>query len=273
MNTSHYWIYETQKAGSTGVQTIQLQRSLPSWCLPTDFTFDGVFGEKTKIAVTQFQEAMKLNTDGVAGRRSISLLGIWCDLEKGFDASHWQEIDWSVLDRANLGFKFANFKATEGATFQDPKFFENCEYATEIGLEVGAYHFATFDKSPQDEAYNFFRTLNRHVTSVYLDLEKRDPPLKGRELADWVICFMLEMQKHTMFSLSYGIYTSTNYLREKDLQDALAFRQFDLWSANWKEQPLSVPWESWFIWQYTSEGEIEGITGKVDLDWRVVRLM
>jgi len=92
MRSSHYWIYETLREGSSGTQTLQLQRSLPLWSQSQDFSCDGKFGGKTSQAVHSFQEAMGLTVDGIAGKRTISLLGVWCELEKGFDASHWQKI-------------------------------------------------------------------------------------------------------------------------------------------------------------------------------------
>ena len=45
-----------------------------------------------------------------------------------------------------------------------------------------------------------------------------------------------------------------------------------LWVANWHVAAPLVPagdWAgySWSVWQWASDGEVDGITGNVDLDW------
>ena len=48
-----------------------------------------------------------------------------------------------------------------------------------------------------------------------------------------------------------------NYLNYENL------KQFDLWLARWNN---AKPSEQCGIWQYTSQGKIDGINGNVDLD-------
>ena len=89
-----YHIYSPLQIGSEDEQVKQLQRSLPTWTTPNLLSADGIFGSKTQAAVKAYQSAMELPVDGIVGQTTASALGLWVELEKGFDASHWQNISW-----------------------------------------------------------------------------------------------------------------------------------------------------------------------------------
>jgi lysozyme len=78
---------------------------------------------------------------------------------RGVDVSHHQgEIDWQQLKIENA--KFAYIKASEGATFRDPKFVENWNGALKAGVVSGAYHYYTLCKPGSEQANNFVGALN-----------------------------------------------------------------------------------------------------------------
>lgn len=73
---------------------------------------------------------------------------------RGVDVSAYQgQIDWETL--ADQGLSFAFIKATEGSSFEDPRFRENWTGARSAGLRVGAYHFFSFDSPGASQAQNF----------------------------------------------------------------------------------------------------------------------
>lgn len=264
-----YHIYSPLRIGSEDEQVKQLQRSLPIWTAPELLVADGIFGSKTEAAVKAYQSAMELTVDGVAGQTTASALGLWVELEKGFDASHWQNISWDDFKGDDLSF--AIFKATQGATFVDPEFSKNAERAAWLGLDVGAYHFADLAYSPIEEAANFCATVEgKPISSAFLDLEavSSEPDFRYRE---WVELWLDIVRASLPKCVEVGVYTSSRYLREISEQDFDYLRQFKLWGVNWSRQPLVVPWESWDYWQYTSKGRIVGIDGNVDLNFRVKR--
>ena len=169
-----YIVYELQRNGSRGGQALQIQRSLPIWTKSREFVCDGIYGTDTENAVRQFQEEMFLAVDGKVGETTGNALGLWRDVVQGFDASHYQTIDWNALEHDKINFCI--LKATEGATYQDPKFFKNSILAFQTGLDVGAYHYTSFNNSPFAEFEKFYTTC-RHTevpfNFMYLDLEHR----------------------------------------------------------------------------------------------------
>lgn len=72
----------------------------------------------------------------------------------GIDVSHHNgKLDWAKI--AASGVKFVFIKATEGATFKDPRFLENVRGASAAGLRVGAYHYFRPGISADQQAKNF----------------------------------------------------------------------------------------------------------------------
>ncbi|KAI0198657.1 glycoside hydrolase family 25 protein [Astrocystis sublimbata] len=74
---------------------------------------------------------------------------------QGFDISHYQS---SVNFGAaySSGARFVIIKATEGTTYQDPKFSSHYAGATNAGLIRGGYHFAHLDASSGAAQANYF---------------------------------------------------------------------------------------------------------------------
>jgi GH25 family lysozyme M1 (1,4-beta-N-acetylmuramidase) len=103
----------------------------------------------------------------------------------------------------------------------------------------------------------------------FLDLEERETSLSSSEIFQWVRTF-LETSASRFGRSQIGIYTSSNYLREKNLQSYDYLSQYHLWAASWSSQPLVTPWTTWDTWQYTDKGSVEWCKGPIDLNRRVV---
>jgi len=262
-----YYIYETLKVGDSSIQVTQLQRSLPVWASSQPVVADGVFGSATQEAVKNFQQASKLDADGIVGKVTASALGVWAQVENGFDISHWNTIYW---DKVPADIKFVEIKATEGVTYVDPAFYDNAQNARDLGLHVGAYHFTKFNNPPLKEAANFLECAHKAgVDSVTLDLEYRTSSLTSEKIQAWVLLFMRSCEAFYDVS-NIRIYTSRNYLHEKGLQAASGFDKYKLWAADWSSQPYALPWRKWDTWQYTNKGEVEWAESPIDLDRRTL---
>ena len=194
---------------------------------------------------------------------------------EGIDISHWQgPIDWAKVRAA--GKKFAYIKASEHTSFVDDKYATNRSRAKAAGLKVGAYHFARPDIGTADayaEADHFIRTADWTSGELrpVLDLEDTGG-LSSSALQTWVKAFVQRIHDRT--GVRAVIYVSPAFWSGKmGNSNWFAKNGYDvLWIAHWTTaKSPSVPaenWggESWTFWQYTSDGSVPGISGRVDLD-------
>ena len=205
---------------------------------------------------------------------------------KGIDISHWQgDIDWSNV--YNAGYKFAFAKATGGTGFIDGEFEGNMIEGHNVGMLIGAYHFAYPEyNDPVDEAQFFVSVAGEYLRVGYLrpvldiedDLNENSYPWKlGKEaLSNWIHEFMSTVESET--GVQPIIYVNKNYAN--DHLDT-SINQYQLWIAHWTCDTNRPPdtgdtgiWNNWDFWQYwepepenCGENFIPGInTGGVDLD-------
>jgi GH25 family lysozyme M1 (1,4-beta-N-acetylmuramidase) len=194
---------------------------------------------------------------------------------EGIDVSHWQgTIDWPAV--AAAGKLFAYIKASEGISFVDADFAANHAQAKAAGLYVGAYHYARPDATAGDavaEADHFIDTAQPAAGELLpvLDLED-DGGLSTAALQDWVQAYLGRI--HERLGVRGVIYVSPNFWKT-DMGDTTWFATAGypvLWIAHWTDAGApSVPaanWagNGWTFWQYTSNGTVPGISGRVDLD-------
>ncbi len=193
---------------------------------------------------------------------------------EGIDVSHWQNtIDWSKV--AAAGKTFAIIKATESTDYTDPLYATNHMRAKAAGLWTGAYHFAQPSLAANDailEADYFVSVINlgAHDLIPALDLEVSGG-LGTVALQNWVIAWMGEVTAR--IGIRPMIYTSPNFWKVY-MGDTTALADAGyktLWIAHWGVSTPTVAannWggHGWTFWQYTSDGTVPGITGRVDLD-------
>lgn len=210
---------------------------------------------------------------------SVTLLGclVQCKFEQfadlspkkytyGIDVSHHQkQIDWPQLKDGKA--RFVYIKATEGATFRDPRFIENWNGAQQAGLIPGAYHFFTFCRSGADQAENFLQVF-RQVKGTHLPVAI-DVELAGNcptrptpdELASELNSFIDRVKAGTgcrmLFYTTPGFYDS--YL-------AGHFDHYPLWLQSFNKKPGLKSKRAWNIWQFSNQGRVDGIEKPVDLN-------
>jgi GH25 family lysozyme M1 (1,4-beta-N-acetylmuramidase) len=195
---------------------------------------------------------------------------------EGIDVSKWQGvIDWPMVKAA--GKKFAITKATEGIGYEDGKYDANKAGAMANGIKFGAYHFARPDLNTSlteavGEADWFVDTAGYQAGMIIptLDLEgSGDKP--DTALIAWVQAWVGEV--YARLGVKPMIYASPSFW-SGHMSNTTWFADNGysvLWIAHWGVTSPSVPannWggKSWTFWQYTSDGVVPGISGRVDLD-------
>ncbi len=193
---------------------------------------------------------------------------------RGVDVSHHQgTIDWSLVYAD--GYTFAFVKATEGFTYNDPNFVSNMVNGNNAGLLMGAYHFARPDNnSAADEARHFVQMAGNYIGNGWLPpvLDLEDPPggrldqiYTSAQLTQWVQTWLDTVQART--GVEPIIYTNGHYANY--LQASL--NRYRLWMADPDGSPTTPPnnlghWTTWAFKQYYWYGNVNGISGDVDLD-------
>jgi GH25 family lysozyme M1 (1,4-beta-N-acetylmuramidase) len=191
---------------------------------------------------------------------------------EGIDISHWQgTVDWAKVRGAGKTFVFA--KATEGIGFLDANYASYKAGATALGLKFGAYHFARpGSNDPVKEADWFVdnAAMTHGMLVPVLDLEVTGG-LGTTALTSWVKAWLQRV--YDRLGVRPMIYVSPSFWRTA-MGDSRWFADNGyamLWLAHWGVTSPSVPasnWggKSWTFWQYTSDGVVPGISGRVDLD-------
>jgi GH25 family lysozyme M1 (1,4-beta-N-acetylmuramidase) len=195
---------------------------------------------------------------------------------EGIDVSKWQGvIDWPMVRAA--GKRFAITKATEGIGYEDGKYDANKAGAMGNGIKFGAYHFARPDLNGTlagavGEADWFVDTAGYEAGMIVptLDLE-RTGGKSDTALIAWTKAWVGRVDER--LGVKPMIYASPNFW-QTNMSNTTWFADngYDvLWVAHWGVGSPSVPgnnWggKSWTFWQYTSDGIVPGISGRVDLD-------
>jgi lysozyme len=180
---------------------------------------------------------------------------------KGIDVSHWQgDIDWKKV--ADDGVEFAFIKATEGTSFIDDKFLANVNGANAVGIKTGAYHFARFGcvEEAKEEARHFLDVVSK-VTLTYplaLDLEVDQKKVGKTKLTDAALAFLEEVEK-----AGYTIMLYSGKIFLENCLEECRLKKYPFWIARYNDDLCRDA----DIWQYTSEGKVNGIQGNVDMNW------
>lgn len=185
---------------------------------------------------------------------------------KGIDVSKWQgDIGFKKVKESEIDFVIIR----EGYGKKDPKqidkkFKENYQKAKDVGLNVGVYHYSYADSVEDAKLEAQFCLENiqgmQFEYPIVFDIEDKEQlKLNNRQRTDIVKAFCEEIEKAGYYAM---FYCNLNWLNNYLIKDEL-LPKWDLWLAQWyvKEPAIKCG-----IWQYSSEGKIDGISGNVDLD-------
>lgn len=181
----------------------------------------------------------------------------------GIDVSHHQKrIDWDRVTRRNT-VHFAFIKATEGADFTDSLFCYNWQSVAQTPIRRGAYHFFRPRSSGYLQALHYLATVDFQDGDLrpVLDVEVTDnvpPHILLEEMRIWLLTVERALNVRPI------IYSNQDFY---DRYLAGLFDHYPLWVARYSwEQPVLSTGRRWDCWQYSNEGNVEGIPGHVDLN-------
>lgn len=200
--------------------------------------------------------------------------------EKGIDISYWQgNIDFKKVKMSDM--KFVILREGYRQTM-DKKFMDYVFGCRTWGIRIdGVYHFIYL---PNDRVTSNSETgilnaqaclqnvrnaqLRKDEIIIWCDLEydtithaKRQHGinLSNQDIKEITVAFCNEISKS---GYRVGLYTNLDYAKNKYGMDFV--KQYDLWLADY----TGVPDLDCLYQQYTSEGQVDGINGKVDMNWK-----
>lgn len=185
--------------------------------------------------------------------------------KNGIDVSKWNSvINWQKAK--NDGVEFAMIR--EGYGKKDPKqvdklFHRNIQEAQKVGLPVGVYHYSYADsvEDAKAEAEFCLENIQGYTLEfpIVFDIEDKEQlKLSNQQRTDLCKAFCDEIEKSGYYAM---IYCNLNWYRNYLIKDQL--KKYDLWLAQWN---VDVPFEPCGIWQKSDKGQIDGISGNVDLN-------
>ena len=210
----------------------------------------------------------------------------------GIDVSQYQgNINWQKVANTKLGFVIIRLGYGDNWTSQDDKKFatnvENCEkYNIPYGVYLYSYAKKTNgttalnkdSESAQSEAAHAIRLINsvsykpNLKTSVYIDMEEDTLAHLGKTTLTNIANKFCQTISNNGYECS--TYANNNWLKN-NLNAKSLFNNNSIWIAEWISSNshntalASKPGynlTNYKLWQFSSTGKIDGITGNVDMN-------
>ena len=148
----------------------------------------------------------------------------------------------------------------------EEEFLENIEGAAAAGVEVGVYFFtqAIDEREAVEEASMVLNLVSGYNLSypIFIDTENGSGNARanGLDKATRTKCIAAFCKTIQNSGKTAGIYASKSWLENNLIMSYL--NQYDVWLARYAAAPeYTGPFT---IWQYTSKGAVDGISGYVD---------
>lgn len=185
---------------------------------------------------------------------------------KGIDVSHWQgNIDWTKVKNAGIEFAIIKAGGSDEGRYTDSKFEANYNAAKAAGVHIGSYYYVggnctTADEGKKDaEAFLNILKGKQFDYPCYIDFEHPGTTTRsGNTQATIAFCGTMENAGYYT-----GIYASRSSGFVSRLDDSL-LTTYDHWVAEWGNK-CNYKGE-YGMWQYSSSGNVSGISGRVDMD-------
>lgn len=184
------------------------------------------------------------------------------------DVSEYQgEINWDKVKKAGIAGAIIRVGFGMDCPSQDDSYVErNIEECERVGIPIGVYLFSYADSTlkASSEAEHTLRLVAGHKLplGVWYDIEdNKTSGAVGKETLTNIINTYCNIIKDAGYDV--GIYASLSWLEDKieeRVQD-----KYPVWVAQYyKECQYKKPY---VMWQYTSEGDVNGISGNVDMNY------
>ena len=192
----------------------------------------------------------------------------------GIDVSYAQgDIDWTKVKNAGVDFAMIRCGGrgygTKGILYTDEKFKQNIEGATSAGIKVGVYFYsqAITAKEAKEEADYTLKLIKDYNIQYpvaydwehYENEDARTDELDRETLTNCAKTYCSEIEKSGYIPVIYANRSLLYY--EYNLAK---INNYEVWLASYEDLPDY--YYEFGMWQYSTDGTIDGIEGTVDLN-------
>lgn len=184
---------------------------------------------------------------------------------RGIDVSRYQgTINWELV-KPNIDFVIIRCGYGQDIESQDDEqFIRNANECTRLSIPFGVYlySYAKNKESAISEANHVLRLVKNYKLQypVFYDVEdKSQSDLSNEQLTEICTTFCNILENNNYY---VGIYSNLYWFNTKLNSNQLD--RYDKWLAQWSNSPTYT--KSFGMWQYTSNGMVTGINGRVDLN-------
>ena len=194
----------------------------------------------------------------------------------GIDVSHYQgEIDWDAVKKSGVTFallKIGEYWSSSKKVIFDQFFERNYWACKRLGIAVGGYFYSyAFNRAEGIEEADVCLSLiknKRFELPIFIDVEDKaikkavaNGKTDKTNVTDASLAFC---EKMVNAGHQAGVYASRNFFY--DYFDIPLLEKYWIWVAHYTSNQTDYTGKYNF-WQYTSDGNVNGINGRVDLDW------
>lgn len=186
---------------------------------------------------------------------------------KGIDISTYQKnVDYKALKEQGIEFAILRCGYGKESHQKDKMFEEHYRGCKEVGIKVGAYlySYAKNVDSAIDEANNCLGFIKDKTFElpIFYDLEEERTAKLGKENITRLAKLWCKVIENHGYKA--GVYANLYWFKNNiDVNDLIA-SGYKIWLAQWASQPTAEFHIDY--WQYTSNGFLAGIEGRVDMN-------
>lgn len=192
---------------------------------------------------------------------------------KGIDvSSHNGDINWGVV-KSQIDFAIIRLGYGDNVERQDDSYFvKNVNGCIDNNIPFGVYIYSYAlnlggSESIQSEIEHTKRQLSKIPQKpfcVYIDMEDDSTIKLGKTM---LTNFALEFCKQiTQAGYKAGVYANENWFRNYLQVSTIANYGYSIWCAKYSEYKPNIT-SNYDIWQYSSTGHLDGISGVVDMNY------
>lgn len=186
---------------------------------------------------------------------------------KGIDVSkHQGNIDWQKVKNAGIQFAFIRAGYGKFASQEDFEFADNVQNAYKAGIPVGVYWYSyagsvSDAEKEADVCLQVIKPFKALITlPVFFDQEY-EPDIKAMTTRQRTDCCLAFIKKIVDAGYQSGLYASYDWFKNMVYRAELL--DYSAWVAQYSSK-CSYTDKNLYMWQYTSEGKVNGISGNVD---------